>query len=138
MVFTLAYYLNKACRTQLLVGEQPTCQPSEQIWAHARSQMLEKAEFAPGVEWPAVEAYITGSKGRSHQAASGSKEEDEESEEEWKVRVALSDAHKELNQKGLDELIWNHISAKCGGGLLITAGDRLWDSMEPETLVKSS
>lgn len=43
------------------------------------------------------------------------------------------------NYFGMDDLNWNHISARSNdGGILITPGDQLWDMIEPEDIVKDS
>lgn len=50
----------------------------------------------------------------------------------------LACAHWATNHFGMDDLNWNHISARSngGGGILITPGDRLWDMIEPAHIVK--
>lgn len=129
--FVLAFYLNQMCRLQLLIGSRLAIEPSAEVMSHANVQILDLDAFAPGVEWPAV---VTGIRGESVPISSSL----EASNEEWAIRKALSDAHKLLNKRGLDELIWNHLSAKCADKLLLTAGDVLWNLMEPETLLSNS
>eukprot|EP00451_Oxyrrhis_marina_P002313 CAMPEP_0204258130 /NCGR_PEP_ID=MMETSP0468-20130131/4823_1 /ASSEMBLY_ACC=CAM_ASM_000383 /TAXON_ID=2969 /ORGANISM="Oxyrrhis marina" /LENGTH=285 /DNA_ID=CAMNT_0051232309 /DNA_START=42 /DNA_END=899 /DNA_ORIENTATION=- len=53
----------------------------------------------------------------------------------------LAAAHRVLARWGMDELIWNHISARTAPGsqdFWITPGDRFWKRMQPEHLVCSS
>lgn len=38
----------------------------------------------------------------------------------------------------MDDLVWNHISARCGDKTLITPGGMLWDEITPESIVSSS
>ena len=38
----------------------------------------------------------------------------------------------------MDDLVWNHISARFESDYLITPGDLMWDMIEPEDLVRSS
>ena len=54
------------------------------------------------------------------------------------LRADLACAHWATNHFGMDDLNWNHISARSNadGGILITPGDRLWDMIEPAHIVK--
>ena len=55
------------------------------------------------------------------------------------LRRDLACAHWATNFFGMDDLNWNHISCRSNeGGILITPGDRLWDMIEPEHIVKDS
>lgn len=131
-VFTRAYYIDRVCRKQLLVGQRPIVDPDPTAVAHARKQYVELPDFMPGVEWPAAKAWV-------HDMPLASKPQDPEEPAEVKaVRKSLSDAHKDFARRGLDELLWNHLSAKVGDGWMITPGDRFWSHVEPETLVRSS
>jgi len=135
MAFTVAFYLEKSCRKQLLVGTSPITEPKAGIWSHARSQVFSNELFAPGCEWPAVQASLLGTvmNNSGAQQVVGSP-----GQEEKTLRIELAEAHRELDRRGMTELIWNHCSAKLGDGLLITPGDRLWDSMEPGHLLITS
>ena len=60
-------------------------------------------------------------------------------EEEEALRKDLSVAHWLTRHYGMDELQWNHISAKLSTGqTLITPGDRMFDDILPHHLHKSS
>jgi ribulose-5-phosphate 4-epimerase/fuculose-1-phosphate aldolase len=131
VAFTVAFYLDKACWRELLVGNKPVTEPSHEVWDHAVDQVYGIREFSPGFnEWPAVLSWLHGTDAPQKTVSS--------SAEEQALRVELSEAHKELNRLRLDELNWNHVSAKFGSGLLITPGDSLWSSVEPETLLMNS
>lgn len=131
-VFTRAYYIDRVCRKQLLVGEFPVVHPDPKAVAHAREQYVSVPDFMPGVEWPAAKAWV------HDKPLSAVPPDDSEPTDVKAVRKSLSDAHKEFARRGLDELLWNHISAKIGEGWLITPGDRFWSHVAPETLVRSS
>jgi len=133
--FTTAFYMDRCCRLQLLVGNQPVIEPSEDTWLKAWTQM-QKPEFSLGVEWPAVVEWITGNSPARTKLMSScitSRSAKEES-----LRMELSQAHKELHRLNFDALIWNHVSAKLDEGILITPGDRIWSLVEPDTLQISS
>lgn len=134
-VFTLAFYLDKTCRRQLLVSSHPVVEPDVKVWEHARQQLLDIEEFAPGCEWPAVRSWLQGETAQEPQAW---QQAENPGSEEQTLRRELSDAHKELHWRGFDELIWNHCSARFGDGWLITSGDQLWNLMEPESLKRGS
>ena len=55
---------------------------------------------------------------------------------ESKLRYDLSVAHCMCHKYGMDELVWNHISARIDDGWLITPGLMHWDEVSPESLVK--
>jgi phosphoglycerate dehydrogenase-like enzyme/ribulose-5-phosphate 4-epimerase/fuculose-1-phosphate aldolase len=58
--------------------------------------------------------------------------------EEQKLRKELSDAYRITREFGMDELVWNHISALLSDGhYLITPGSRMFDDISPQDLVKS-
>lgn len=57
---------------------------------------------------------------------------------ERELRIDLSAAHRLSHYFGFDELIWNHISGRCGDGFLVSPGDMLFDEVGPEHLVMSS
>jgi ribulose-5-phosphate 4-epimerase/fuculose-1-phosphate aldolase len=61
---------------------------------------------------------------------------------EDRLREDLSLAHKLMTVYGMDELIWNHISARLPGwspsDFLITPGDRVWATMEPQHILRGS
>lgn len=126
--FTLAWYLNKTCKRQLLVGSQPVIEVEDAIWAHAANQ-IQADDFAAGVEWPAVVA--------SRSPVRELKERRPCTEEE-SLRLALAKAHREMSSRGYDELIWNHMSARLHDRFLVTPGDRLWDRIEPQDLLLES
>jgi phosphoglycerate dehydrogenase-like enzyme/ribulose-5-phosphate 4-epimerase/fuculose-1-phosphate aldolase/SAM-dependent methyltransferase len=59
--------------------------------------------------------------------------------EEQRMRVELSEAYRITRDFGMDELVWNHISALLSDGtFLITPGSRMFDDIGPNDLVKSS
>jgi len=59
-------------------------------------------------------------------------------EEEQNIREDMSLAHWLTRFYKMDELTWNHISAKLSDGtMLITPGDRLFDDISPQDLRKS-
>ncbi len=59
--------------------------------------------------------------------------------EEQRLREELSDAHHLFKEMNMDELVWNHISAKLqDGSYLITPGAMMWDDIAPEHLKKNS
>ena len=59
--------------------------------------------------------------------------------EEQRMRLELSDAYRITREFGMDELVWNHISVLLSdGSFLITPGNRMFDDIGPEDLVKSS
>lgn len=130
-VLTAAFYLDHVCRVQLLLGEKEVVQPPEALWLETRHKVLECAEFELGVEWDAVAAWVQGLKlpATSSPVADGT---------EAKLRLDLSRAHKEVAARQLDELVWNHISARAGETVLITPGDRMWADVEPDSLRSSS
>lgn len=45
---------------------------------------------------------------------------------ENELRFDLAVAHKACNYFKMDELVWNHISARFGDGWLITPGRQMW------------
>lgn len=58
---------------------------------------------------------------------------------EEQVRQELAAAHWATNYWGMDDLVWNHISARLDDGtVLITPGNLLWDEIAPHQLVKGS
>ena len=57
---------------------------------------------------------------------------------EASLRYTLSIAHKACNYYGMDELVWNHISARHESGWLITPGRMMWDAIEPSDIVPAS
>ena len=63
---------------------------------------------------------------------------DEGKIEERRLREELAAAHWITNHFKLDDLVWNHISARCGAGTLITPGGMLFDEVTPENLVANS
>lgn len=132
--FAAAWYLEKSCKRLLLVGSRPTIEVDEQVWLHAYGQCKQES-FSLGIEWPAVKASLS-----MPYAAKVIDERSIEnvSEEEQALRVALIKAHRELNEKKLDELVWNHCSAKLGEIMLITPGDVLWDCVQPADLLIDS
>eukprot|EP00931_Biecheleriopsis_adriatica_P092985 TRINITY_DN66735_c0_g1_i1.p1 TRINITY_DN66735_c0_g1~~TRINITY_DN66735_c0_g1_i1.p1 ORF type:complete len:408 (+),score=103.02 TRINITY_DN66735_c0_g1_i1:47-1225(+) len=127
----LAFNLDRCCQVQLLVGKRAVLQPDPKVAALALRQM-EIPGFEVGVEWPAMSAWLRG------EVPEVPKKEGEARPEEETLRKQLSQAHKEANRRGWDMLIWNHISAKLGDGMLITPGDRMWSQVEPESLKVSS
>lgn len=59
--------------------------------------------------------------------------------EEQRMRVELSEAYAITREFGMDELVWNHISCKLSDGtFLVTPGNRMFDDIGPQDLVKSS
>jgi ribulose-5-phosphate 4-epimerase/fuculose-1-phosphate aldolase len=59
--------------------------------------------------------------------------------EEQRMRVELSEAYRITREFGMDELVWNHLSVLLSdGSFLITPGDRMFDDIGPQDLVKSS
>jgi ribulose-5-phosphate 4-epimerase/fuculose-1-phosphate aldolase len=59
--------------------------------------------------------------------------------EEQRMRKELSEAYRITRDFGFDELVWNHISVLLSdGSYLITPGDRMFDDIAPQDLVKSS
>lgn len=51
--------------------------------------------------------------------------------------AAACGRHWVSNHFGMDDLNWNHISARSNsGGILITPGDKLWDLIQPADIVK--
>ena len=60
-------------------------------------------------------------------------------EHEMVLRDDLAAAHWATNHFGMDDLVWNHISARCADGtILITPGEVLWDEVTPGGIVKQS
>jgi phosphoglycerate dehydrogenase-like enzyme/ribulose-5-phosphate 4-epimerase/fuculose-1-phosphate aldolase len=58
--------------------------------------------------------------------------------EEQKMRKELSEAYRITREFGMDELVWNHISVLLSDGTyLITPGNRLFDDISAQDLVKS-
>jgi len=53
-------------------------------------------------------------------------------------RYDLSIAHKACNFYQMDELVWNHISARHEDGWLITPGRMMWDVINPSDIVAAS
>ncbi len=59
--------------------------------------------------------------------------------EEQRMRLELSDCYRITREFGMDELVWNHISVLLSdGSFLITPGNRMFDDIGPNDLVKSS
>jgi len=59
--------------------------------------------------------------------------------EEQRMRKELSEAYRITRDFGMDELVWNHISVLLSdGSYLITPGNRMFDDIGPQDLVKSS
>ena len=59
--------------------------------------------------------------------------------EEERMRKELSDCYRITRDFGMDELVWNHISVLLSDGTyLITPGNRMFDDIGPQDLVKSS
>eukprot|EP00747_Dinoflagellata_sp_TGD_P042123 gnl/TRDRNA2_/TRDRNA2_141888_c4_seq1.p1 gnl/TRDRNA2_/TRDRNA2_141888_c4~~gnl/TRDRNA2_/TRDRNA2_141888_c4_seq1.p1 ORF type:complete len:479 (+),score=76.76 gnl/TRDRNA2_/TRDRNA2_141888_c4_seq1:211-1437(+) len=133
--FVHAFFLDRVCRVQLLVGDKPVVEPSRDTWVHAKKQFDDVEEFRHGVEWPALTAWINGrSVDEAIEARQGELEEKEQM-----LRKQLSDAHKDLHLRKMVELTWNHASAKLeSGDILITPGDRMWCDVEPETIKTGS
>jgi ribulose-5-phosphate 4-epimerase/fuculose-1-phosphate aldolase len=133
--FTLAFYLEKACMTHLLVkATNDALFPDDKVMAHANRQ-LEKPDFAAGMEWPAVKASMR-KFGSTH--ASEEVIADAPCSDIGALRTGLAKVHHELNKRGLDELVWNHCSAKVGDGMLVTPGNCLWDCLAPDDLLLQS
>uniref|UniRef100_A0A7S1D384 Class II aldolase/adducin N-terminal domain-containing protein n=1 Tax=Cyclophora tenuis TaxID=216820 RepID=A0A7S1D384_CYCTE len=58
--------------------------------------------------------------------------------EEQKGRKELSEAYRITREFGMDELVWNHISLQLSdGSYLITPGNRMFDDVSPQDLVKN-
>lgn len=59
---------------------------------------------------------------------------------ELQLRDDLAAAHRLMAAYGLDELIWNHLSARLPGwdDYLVTPGDQLWATVTPWNLVRGS
>lgn len=130
-----AFYLDVTCKLQLLVGSRAVNEPDAKVVADTRTQLLESEAFGIGVpEWPAISAWLQG----VELPLKAGQRRGEEGSEEHALRKELSLAHKEVADRKEDQMIWNHISAKCGEGILITPGDRMWELMEPEALVSNS
>jgi ribulose-5-phosphate 4-epimerase/fuculose-1-phosphate aldolase len=89
-------------------------------------------DFAAGMEWPAVKASMLkfGTSKAAEELAEGSTADS--------LQVRLAKVHHELNRRGLDELVWNHCSAKVGDGMLVTPGNCLWDCLSPADLFLQS
>jgi L-fuculose-phosphate aldolase len=132
--FTLAYYLQKTCRRQLLVGTHDTILVDDTVWAHAYGQTQSVADFVAGVEWPSVKASVQ----RQFIARPLVKSEAADDSEEQKLRLSLARCHRKLHEKGLDELTWNHCSALLGDKMLVTPGDSFWDDIMPDDILLSS
>lgn len=132
VAFTLAYYLQKICRLQLLVGTHDVVPADAEVWQHAAQQTFDP-QFHPGVEWPAVKAGVQ----RNHEARL-MQESNQGCDAEESTRVALAKCHRELSKKGYDELTWNHCSALVGDDMLVTPGDRLWDDIMPTDFIFDS
>lgn len=128
--FTLAFYASKACKKQLLIGANDVLEADEGAIAGAQKLGLSNPDFAAGVEWPAVKDWLRGADVPALQTSNSS--------EERALKQKLSIAHKELNRRGLDELVWNHCSAKFRDGFLITPGYMLWERMEPDDIIQCS
>jgi len=59
--------------------------------------------------------------------------------EETRVRKDLAVAHLITRKYGMDELVWNHMSAMLSdGSMLITPGALLFDEVRPEDICKST
>lgn len=59
--------------------------------------------------------------------------------EEERARKELSECYRITREFGMDELVWNHISVLLSDGTyLITPGNRMFDDIAPQDLVKSS
>lgn len=130
-VFVTAFFLDLTCRVQLLLGSRRIVQPDFKVMAGVRDQLLEDPNFAVGVmEWPALTAWV---REVEMPLKEGQRECDAGSQEQT-LRLALSIAHKEVARRKADMMVWNHISAKLGDGILITPGDRMWHQMDPNTL----
>jgi len=130
--FTLAYYIQKFCRLQLLVGTHALVAVDKAIWTHANEQSY-LPDFEPGVEWPAVKGGVQRSfVVRPLEEPTGC------DSEERKLRVAMANCHREICKKGFGELIWNHCSALLGEAMLVTPGDCLWDDIAPADFLLNS
>ena len=70
--------------------------------------------------------------------SANNKSSDSDRSVEGTIRYDLSVAHKACNYFGMDELVWNHISARHGSRWLITPGRRMWDAIEPSDIVSAS
>jgi hypothetical protein len=58
-------------------------------------------------------------------------------DEELLLREEVAAAHWATHHFGMDDLVWNHISARCAdGSVLITPGAMMWDEITPESLLK--
>lgn len=57
---------------------------------------------------------------------------------EFILRRDLSAAHWLTHHYNLDDLVWNHISARFKNGYLITPGNSMWDNIQPKNVLFSS
>lgn len=73
-------------------------------------------------------------KGPSKKVVDSSKWESLDPESEEGKRFDLAVAHRVSNLYGMDELVWNHISARHGSGWLITPGTMHWDEIGPSDI----
>ena len=72
-------------------------------------------------------------------ANNSNKRSDQLCNEEDQMRKELSQAHAITREFGMDELVWNHISVLLSDKtFLITPGDRMYDDIGPNDLIKSS
>ena len=63
---------------------------------------------------------------------------EQDTQHEEILRDDLSCAHWLCHRFKMDDLVWNHISARFETDYLITPGDLMWDMIEPQDLVRSS
>ncbi|GMI06705.1 hypothetical protein TrVE_jg8086 [Triparma verrucosa] len=61
-----------------------------------------------------------------------------EKSEEDALRYDLAVAHAMCHEYGMDELVWNHISARYASGWLITPGKMHWDEIGPKDIMMAS
>jgi len=154
--WVLAYYFESSCQVQLaaLSTRQALLRPPADILLKARKQ-TDLPEFRAGAcEWDAlvklaeedcdsggaalgvVGRNLPGAATRAFEAAH---EEAAPAGEEAALRAELAVAHRLTRDFGMDQLVWNHISARLAdGGVLITPGRRMYSQIGPEDLLKNS
>eukprot|EP00401_Gymnodinium_catenatum_P006126 CAMPEP_0117601976 /NCGR_PEP_ID=MMETSP0784-20121206/77326_1 /TAXON_ID=39447 /ORGANISM="" /LENGTH=521 /DNA_ID=CAMNT_0005404747 /DNA_START=109 /DNA_END=1672 /DNA_ORIENTATION=+ len=152
--WVFAYFFENSCRNLLSVlsTRQAIRRPPAEVFEKARRQ-AELPGFRPGSEWDALVRLVKGNGvGVRKPRRSGCLPKDaidslasaracgEEHGEEAALRAELAVAHRLTHEFGMDQLVWNHISARLSGdaGVLVTPGRLMYHEINAEDLLKSS
>mmetsp|Transcript_143558 Transcript_143558/g.459151 ORF Transcript_143558/g.459151 Transcript_143558/m.459151 type:complete len:507 (-) Transcript_143558:48-1568(-) len=154
-----AYYFELSCKNLMAVlsTRRPIRRPDGETFRSCRRQ-YELPAFRPGAaEWDALvrlaqssgmgtpATWSAGSRGGLGAGTAQASAPFEGAavrgggDEETRLREELGVAHRLTSDFGMDQLVWNHISARLGdGAILITPGDRMYHEIGPADLLKSS